>query len=248
VLAPSDTGYHNPFMKPFTLTTDRLRLRPLTPDDTDAVWWICQDPEIQRWLSIPSPYERRHAEHFLQRIVPDGWRSDTVYTFGVVPVGDGPLLGAINLHRHSGTWEIGFWTAKEHRYHGYTAEAVTVLARCAFTVLAAERLEWRAEAGNHASRAVAEKAGFVWEGTLRSALLHRGTLRDLWIGGLLPSDLGLPSSYPYLPAPRPDHGPASSPGRDVPAQRGEPVQPGTYAPEEPGQPGTPAPEDRATDR
>lgn len=68
-----------------------------------------------------------------------------------------------------------------------------------FTELGAERVEWRAEVGNEASRAVALKVGFVMEGTLRAALLMRGTTRDAWIGALLPSDVGLPSPHPYLP-------------------------------------------------
>ncbi|MGW5696666.1 helix-turn-helix domain-containing protein, partial [Streptomyces asiaticus] len=29
--------------------------------DTDAVFAACQDPDIQRWTSVPSPYERAHA-------------------------------------------------------------------------------------------------------------------------------------------------------------------------------------------
>ncbi|WP_240496414.1 GNAT family N-acetyltransferase, partial [Streptomyces torulosus] len=58
-----------------------------------------------------------------------------------------------------------------------------------------------AEVGNTASRAVAENTGFTVEGTLRSALNNNGTLRDCWVGSLLPSDLSLPSTSPYLPAP-----------------------------------------------
>lgn len=79
-------------------------------------------------------------------------------------------------------------------------EAVKALTRFAFTTLGAIRLEWRAEVGNRGSRAVAEKSGFVVEGTLRAALLNKGTLRDCWVGAVLPSDVGLPSPYPYLPA------------------------------------------------
>ncbi|MDX3849041.1 GNAT family N-acetyltransferase [Streptomyces sp. AK02-01A] len=188
-------------MEPLTLTTERLRLRAFTADDTDLVYAVCQDPDIQRWTTIPSPYERRHAEDFTGRLVPDGWRNDTEYTFAVQPRDGGPVVAAISLHHpRSGTWEVGFWTAKEHRGRGYMAEAMTALAHFAFTALDAVRLEWRAEVGNTASRAVAEKAGAVVEGVLRGGLLNKGTLRDCWIGGLLPSDLGLPGAHPYLPA------------------------------------------------
>ncbi len=62
-----------------------------------------------------------------------------------------------------------------------------------------DRVEWRAEVGNAASRAVAERAGFTVEGVLRSSLVNKGVLRDGWVGSLLPCDLGLPSTTPYLP-------------------------------------------------
>ena len=72
--------------------------------------------------------------------------------------------------------------------------------RWAFTRMSVDRVEWRAEVGNTASRAVAERAGFTIEGMLRSSLVNKGVLRDGWVGSLLPSDLGLPSTTPYVPA------------------------------------------------
>ncbi|MFD7325828.1 GNAT family N-acetyltransferase [Streptomyces sp. NPDC059875] len=189
-------------MEPKTLTTERLTLGRFVPEDADEVHTICQDPDIQRWTTIPSPYGRQDAEFFLNRLVPDGWRDDTDYSFAVRLREGGPILAAAALHHpRSGAWEVGFWTAKEHRGRGYMTEAVLALARWAFTELGCTRLEWRAEVGNAGSRATAEKAGFTIEGTLRAALPNKGTLRDVWIGALLPSDLGLPSPLPYLPFP-----------------------------------------------
>ncbi|MGW7363919.1 GNAT family N-acetyltransferase [Streptomyces sp. NPDC054841] len=189
-------------MEPITLTTERLRLQPFTPHDADSVRAACQDPDIQRWVpTIPVPYERQHAEEFVGLTVPDGWRSDTSYTFSVRPREGGPIVASASLHHpRSGTWEVGFWTAKEYRGCGYATETVLAMARWAFTELACTRLEWRAIVGNTSSRAVAEKAGFTVEGVQRAGLHGRGTLRDCWIASLLPSDLGLPCPVPYLPA------------------------------------------------
>jgi RimJ/RimL family protein N-acetyltransferase len=201
-MASHDVPEQNRAMDPVTLTTDRLYLRTFEAADIDEVCAAVQDPEIQRWVPIPSPYARVDAEHFVVRMVADGWRTDTEYTFAVRTEEYGPLLGAISLHHpRAGSWEIGFWSAKEHRGRGYMTEAALGLARWAFTDLACTRLEWRAEVGNAGSRAVAEKAGFTVEGVLRSGLLNKEVLRDCWIGALLPSDLGLPCPLPYLPAP-----------------------------------------------
>ncbi|MEU9005448.1 GNAT family N-acetyltransferase [Streptomyces sp. NPDC048551] len=188
-------------MEPTTLRTERLDLRPFAPSDEDEVYAAAQDPGIQRWTMVPSPYERAHARTFVNELVPEGWRADTGYGFAVRLGRGGPLVAAVGVHvRGADAYEIGYWATKEHRGHGYMTEAVGAVARWTFTALGAARLEWRAEAGNAGSRAVAEKAGFRVEGLLRAALHRGGTVRDCWVGGLLPGDLGLPCALPYLPA------------------------------------------------
>ncbi|MFF4903243.1 GNAT family N-acetyltransferase [Streptomyces sp. NPDC001260] len=188
-------------MEPVTLSTARLLLRRVGPQDTDAVFAAVQDAEIQRWTMVPSPYLPEHARTFTEEIAPKGWESGSLLTFGLfLPEGE-ELVGMLDLAMRSlSTAEIGFWGTREHRGNGYVTEAVVEVCRWAFTRLSVDRVEWRAEVGNHPSRAVAERAGFVMEGVLRAAIMHGGVRRDAWVGGLLPSDLGLPSTAPYLPA------------------------------------------------
>ncbi|WP_393082313.1 GNAT family N-acetyltransferase [Streptomyces sp. LN704] len=188
-------------MDPVTLTTDRLLLRTVGSHDTDAVFDAVQDPDIQRWTTIPSPYLHEHAAGFTAQLVPDGWADGSMFTFGVF-LPSGELVGMLGITMRSlGVGEVGFWATKEYRGNGYLTEATVAASRWAFTSLAVDRVEWRAEVGNQASRAVAERAGFTVEGTLRSAINNKGVRRDCWIGSLLPSDLGLPSTAPYLPPP-----------------------------------------------
>ncbi|GGX90230.1 GNAT family N-acetyltransferase [Streptomyces fructofermentans] len=188
-------------MDPVTLTSARLLLRTVGAHDTDAVYDAAQDPDIQRWTTIPSPYLREHAAGFTEQMVPDGWADGSMFTFGVFLPFGGELAGMLGITMRSlGVGEIGFWTTKEHRGNGYISEAVLTASRWAFTRLAIDRVEWRAEVGNAGSRAVAERTGFTIEGTLRSAINNKGVRRDCWVGSLLPSDLGLPSAAPYLPA------------------------------------------------
>ncbi|MCG7207100.1 MULTISPECIES: GNAT family N-acetyltransferase [Streptomyces] len=191
-------------MEPVTLTTPRLLLRAVGPQDTDAVYAAVQDPDIQRWTTIPSPYLPEHARGFTEQMVPDGWSEGSMFTFGVFLPTKG-LAGMLGLTMRSlGTAEVGFWAAREHRGRGHITEATLAVARWAFTEMAIDRVEWRAEVGNQASRAVARRAGFAMEGTLRSGINNKGVRRDCWVGSLLPSDLGLPSAAPYLPAPSQD--------------------------------------------
>lgn len=191
-------------MEPITLTTERLVLRPFSPDDADDVHAACQDHDIQRWTVVPSPYERSDAEIFTSALSPRGWQDDSMYNFAVVLRDSGLLVGALGVNQRvlPGTYEVGYWTGKEHRGRGYTTEAVLASAHWSFTSLGADRLEWRAEVGNTPSRSVARRAGFRMEGEQRSALMNKGVRRDVWVGALLPSDLGLPGTAPYVPASR----------------------------------------------
>ncbi|MER0480266.1 GNAT family N-acetyltransferase [Streptomyces sp. Edi2] len=182
-------------MKPVTLATERLVLRPFEPSDAPAVHAACQEPDIPRWTGVPSPYGIEDAEHFVGTVVPEGWRDDTTYHFAVVSRVDGSLVGAMGLvrlarlHTPERQAELGYWTAKGHRGRGRTVEAARAVVRWGFDDLGVERLEWHAEAGNEGSRAVARKLGFHMEGTLRAKTVREGTRRDVWIGSLLPSDL-----------------------------------------------------------
>jgi RimJ/RimL family protein N-acetyltransferase len=200
-------------MDPVTLTTDRLVLRTVDARHTDAVYAAVQDPDIQRWTTIPVPYLHEHALSFTRQVVPDGWADGSMFTWGLFLPGGEDLVGMLSITMRSlGTAEIGFWGTKRHRGNGYLTEAARAASHWAFLQACVDRVEWRAEVGNAPSRALAERAGFTIEGTLRSAITNKGVRRDCWVGSLLPSDLGLPSSAPYLPATTPAPAPPGPSG------------------------------------
>lgn len=177
------------------LTTGRLVLKELEPEDIDAVTAICQDPEIQKWTLIPSPYTRADAEAFITEIGPAGRAAGTDAVFGLYRATDGELLGAIGLHgitpataRHTAYAEVGYWLAPSARGRGFITEAVRAVCRWAFAALDLDRVEWTAFVPNEESRRVALRAGFTMEGTVRGKRVHRGRVVDEWTGSLLASD------------------------------------------------------------
>ena len=72
-----------------------------------------------------------------------------------------------------------------HAGHGYTSEAVMLLASYLFGLKRVNRLQLNIHPDNGASRRVAEKCGFTYEGRMRGAWFHRGTYHDLEIWSLL---------------------------------------------------------------
>lgn len=49
----------------FLIDTARLRLRPFGLQDVEAVLSYATDPEWARYLPVPQPYLREHAEQFV---------------------------------------------------------------------------------------------------------------------------------------------------------------------------------------
>ena len=96
---------------------------------------------------------------------------------------EGAYLGGTGLHRIDWAvrrFEIGYWCRSSRVGEGFVGEAVEALTRCAFDELKALRVELRVDEVNERSWRVAERAGFVLEGVLRSeSLAPSGEPRDL---------------------------------------------------------------------
>ena len=171
------------------LRAGKLLLRPFLPDDADAVFAACQDPEIQRWTTVPTPYNHADAVEFVASC-PDHWENGNP-TFACVDRASDKLLGSFDLQECTAEEGplIGFWVAPGARGRGVAVAAVQRLAHWAFDDLDLPRVRWAAYVGNTASRRVAERAGFVMEGTARRGLEQRGERRDGWMASMLPEDL-----------------------------------------------------------
>jgi len=176
-------------VEPVTLTTERLLLRAFAPADVESVYLACQDPDIQFYTPVPSPYRRTDAEKFVADAATK-WATDADHNLGAFRADDGAddgaLVGAYGLtKRERGVYELGYWAAEEQRGRGYSVEAAKALCDWGFAALEVHRIEWWAMVGNMASRAVAERLGFMVEGTLRRRTIVNGEPRDWWVGGLL---------------------------------------------------------------
>ena len=85
----------------------------------------------------------------------------------------GAFAGAIGLHsviRMHGVGALGYWLSSRFGGRGIMTRAVHAVAGHAFADYAVHRLEILAALGNAPSRAVAERAGFSLEATLRERL------------------------------------------------------------------------------
>ncbi|MFB7721278.1 GNAT family N-acetyltransferase [Nocardia sp. NPDC056100] len=187
-----------------TLTNGTVWLSPPTALDIDDITACCQQPSVGRWTTMPVPYIRADAEKFIYDMVTPGW-ADRSPTWALRLGEHAPVVGMIGLgpidsRRDHNSAEIGFWLSAEVRGRGLMTQAVHLACEAAFAPgwLTLDRIEWRAIVGNHASAAVARRAGFHYEGLLRSGCVQRGTRLDSWIAARLRTDP--PAPAPTWPA------------------------------------------------
>ncbi len=152
------------------LGDEAIALRPFRPEDAARIAEICRDTEIPRWIPlIPRGYTVEHAAGYVA-MNERNWRERTSFEFAIVDRPSGGLIGSIGLHvddaPHRGA--IGYWVAPEARGAGVATRAVRLVSRWGFDRFGLGRISVWTLPGNRASQRVAEKAGFRYEGILRS--------------------------------------------------------------------------------
>lgn len=153
------------------LRDEAVVLDALQSHDADRIAEACAQPEFEQFLATPWPYERWHAEYFAGVYALQGWRSRRYLEWALREREGGALLGVIGLHAGPPT-DLGYWLAEEGRGRGLMTRAVRLVAAFAFAHRVTE-VRWEALADNHASAAVARRAGFEFVGA-GPATVYRG--------------------------------------------------------------------------
>jgi RimJ/RimL family protein N-acetyltransferase len=85
-------------MQPVVLETARLRLDQPVAGDCDRVVEYCRDPLFEAFMTLPWPYETRHADYFLGELVPRGWADASELTWAIRSAPGRELMGVIGWH------------------------------------------------------------------------------------------------------------------------------------------------------
>ncbi len=95
----------------------------------------CQDPELQRWTTVPVPYLLEHAQQFIGEVAANTWAEGGAL-FAVEALADDSFVGSMGLHGvREGVASAGYWTVIDQRGRGLTAEALQVLSDWALDVV-----------------------------------------------------------------------------------------------------------------
>lgn len=173
-----------------TLSTDRLLLRAVTPDDAPAFRALLAIPEVTRYSNWPdAPSEERAGElvRGMAALFPDGrgcaWMIENR--------ADSAFIGAVRINYIHRDWQCGGVGYELHPSawgRGLMTEALRAVVTCAHGRFALHQLDAWTLPDNTASARVLAKAGFREEGLLRERAWFKGRRHDLRIFGRVAGD------------------------------------------------------------
>ena len=140
------------------LQTERLILRRLTPDDTDAIFAIIGDPIAMRYY--PRTFTREDAQEWIERNL-RRYQQDGYGLLAIVLKSNSEVIGDCGLSwqlaDEEPVLELGYHLRRDHWGRGYATEAARACMDYAFRVVTLDRLVSLIKPENVPSRGVAER-------------------------------------------------------------------------------------------
>lgn len=178
---------------PATLSDDLVVLRPWRSSEASLMIEASRDPAIERYNG-PPPASLPDAVSVIEGFE-RGWRSFAVQgvpngvAFAIVDAASGEPVGTCGIDEYSSTdvAQFGYWLAAGARGRGLATSAVTLMTGWLFG-LGAARVFLTIQSENAASAAVARRAGFTYEGTLRAYAVWQGRRKDVDVFAMLPDE------------------------------------------------------------
>ena len=128
---------------------------------------------------LPYPYTEKDGKEFISTML----AANENDTFAFAITVNGKVIGSIGAFRqtniHNKTAELGYYIAEEYWGKGIMTEAVKQLCDYVFSHTDIIRIYAEPFFYNIGSCRVLEKAGFQYEGTLRSNALKNGNVLDM---------------------------------------------------------------------
>ena len=138
--------------------TERLRIRPLTPDDAEMAFRWCGDPKVNTYMIYPLYHRMEDVRTWLETRDAD---DPDNYDEGIVLKSTGELIGSggVRWCAERNAWEIGYNIRADQWGNGYVVEYLKALIEQIRKVRAVDAIDGVFAAENHKSQRVMEKLG-----------------------------------------------------------------------------------------
>jgi ribosomal-protein-alanine N-acetyltransferase len=165
-----------------TLTTPRLVLRQIRPDDAPALFPVLSDPEVMQWWSSGPHRSLTETADYVASNAAEG----EGYACWAITLRDDVAIGwVILIDGKPAVKEIGYILHRDYWRGGIAREAVACVIDYGFVELKLRRIFADTDPENRGSITLLERLGFQYEGRLRGEWETHIGVRDSLIFGLL---------------------------------------------------------------
>ena len=173
-----------------TLTTERLILRRILPEDAEDMYDYSKNQTVTRYLL----WEEHPAAEYTQNYIgflQERYDLGDFYDWALISKDTKKMIGScgftsIDLPNNSA--EIGYVLHPDYWGCGYMTEAVTEVLHFGFQTLGLSRISAVCMKENVASLRVMEKCGMRREGLLRQAVQAKGKQCDVFLAAITDED------------------------------------------------------------
>ena len=141
--------------------TERLIIRPLVPEDAEAAFRWCGDPDVNTYMIYPLYHRVEDVRTWLESRDTD---DPDNFDEGIVLKSTGELIGSggMRYHPERNAWEIGYNIRKDQWGNGYVVEYLTALMDQIRKVRPVEAIDGIFAAENYKSRRVMSWRNWAW--------------------------------------------------------------------------------------
>lgn len=172
------------------ITTERLVLRQIIPDDANELFATFSDEAVMEYYGDESHRSLEDSHDLIRR--QQGWytRREGI-RWGITQRGEDAVIGScgfVNFDEERRRAEVGYELRQAYWRQGIMREALTAILSLAFELMELHRIEALTDGRNSASQGLLTSLGFSHEGTLRARFYFHGGYHDDWYFGLLSGD------------------------------------------------------------
>jgi RimJ/RimL family protein N-acetyltransferase len=156
-----------------------IRLVHFAEQHVPGLRLLVEEPSVRRYTRVPDPVPDDFVETWVARYA-RGRTDNTAMGFAIEDAGGGTFLGvavAPHIDADERTAELGYVLSSAARGRGVATEALRQLTAWAFEEQRLIRLQLLISVSNEASKRVAQRCGYRFEGVLRGMYLKQ----DVWV-------------------------------------------------------------------
>lgn len=176
---------------PVLQVDQHTKLQPPQLQWAENLFWLIDNNRdyLARWLDwLPTTTTLEDTRRFLFEAIrfnEGGQRCTYMIVHQSAIAG---IAGLVRIDYRHHEAELGYWLAESLQGKGIVSKSCAALLRYAFADLCLNRVVLKTMRDNQASRAVAQRLGFVHEGRLREAFFYQDSYHDLELYSILRKD------------------------------------------------------------